>query len=312
MMGLKTDVGEKIEAKINALPIVDVAVLEIISLLDNPDSNFDQIVKKLSPGVVAIFLSMANAAYYGRNVRTIEYAVRVLGFIRMKQILIISLLMDHFSKRSDMDNFNFPKFQKQAWFCGGIAQVLGKILGFDQLEDLYTVSILHNIGKLIIAIYFKDEYKKIIDCKQSMKISTSEAERKIMGLNHAEIGYLILKKLNISEDICDAVRFHDLDDPFPPENADFHLGLITREAGRIVDSFLLPEEMDPMKFPEQLKGTVEEGQKICREMIRRKMRSKGYVKLFGYLLKEASRLVYTDLKIYLNERTNPRTAMTPI
>ncbi|MGD9121851.1 MAG: HDOD domain-containing protein, partial [Desulfobacterales bacterium] len=91
---------ERIESKINKLPLVDTEVVEIITLLNNPSSNFDQIVEKLSPSLAARFLNMANSAYYGsREVRSINYAVQLLGYGKMKDILVTSILMDHFTRR---------------------------------------------------------------------------------------------------------------------------------------------------------------------------------------------------------------------
>jgi HD-like signal output (HDOD) protein len=67
---------KRIETKINKLPLIDSEVVGIITLLNNPTSNFDKIVEKLSPSLAARFLNIANSAYYGgREVRSINYAV---------------------------------------------------------------------------------------------------------------------------------------------------------------------------------------------------------------------------------------------
>jgi len=291
-----------IEDKVKSLPLVDVAVFEIISLLNNPDSNFELIVKKLSPGIAARFLKMANSAYYGREVRSINRAVRLLGYNKMKQILITSIVMEHFTKCLDFENFNFDKFQKQAHFCAAVSRVLGEILDYRNLEDLFTAAILHNIGKLVITIYFKDEHKEIIALKKSEGISTHEAEQRVLGATHAEIGAIVLKRFNIPRDICDSVRFHDAKDSITPEESGFQLKLITRESARIIDNFVLPEEMNPLEIIDRLKGTIEEGQKIYREGVKREMRSKGYQEIFPALLEQASSLVYRDLKKDLQEK----------
>ena len=143
---------ERIESKINKLPLVDTEVVDIITLLNSPASNFDQIVEKLSPSLATRFLNIANSAYYGgREVRSINYAVKLLGYGKMKDILITSILMDHFTRR--LKQFDFDKFLKQAQVCAAVAKVLGEILNFNQLDDLFTVATLQNIGKLVIAVY---------------------------------------------------------------------------------------------------------------------------------------------------------------
>jgi len=289
------DTIEFIKNKIESLPLIDEAVWKVMPLLDNPDSTFEEIVEKLSPDIATTFLKIANSAFYGREVQSINYAVKALGYDKMKHILISSTLINHFSK--GLEDFSFEKFQNQAHFCAAVSMVLGEIVDYKKPEDLFTVALLQNIGKLIIAVYFKDEHKEIIALKKSEGISTSEAERRILGVTHAEIGALVLKRFNIPQDICDAVRFHAAKDRIITEGYNFQLALIIRESTRIVGNFLLPEEIEPMEIIDRLKGTIEKGQKIYRERMRKEsIRPKGHQEVFSALLEQASGLVYRDLK----------------
>jgi len=294
---------ETIERQIRELPLVDVAVFEVISMLDDPDANFEKIAGNLSPDVATRFLEMANSAYYGREVRSIGFAVRVLGFAQMKKILTSSILMSHFIKHIDFEGFNFDKFQRQAQFCGAVSRVMGEILSYERPEDLFTVAILQNIGKLVLAIHFKDEFRKIIALKVSEGLPTRDAERRVLGTTHAEIGALVLKRFHIPEDICNAVMYHDTYERTVPEGPSYQLEFIAREATRIVGQFTLPEEMEPLEIVDRLRGTVSEGRKRCRKIIEEKMHEKGYRETFVELLTEASDLVYRDLKVFLKERT---------
>jgi HD-like signal output (HDOD) protein len=63
----------RIEKKVHNLPLISSAVVKIITLLNNPDSNFDQIVERLSPDLSTRFLNIANSAYYGREVSSITF-----------------------------------------------------------------------------------------------------------------------------------------------------------------------------------------------------------------------------------------------
>jgi HD-like signal output (HDOD) protein len=298
-----------LKQKIGKLPMISADVFEIISLLDRPESNFDKIVEKVSPGLATRFLSMANSAYYGREVRSIHFAVQLLGYRRMKDILISSILMNHFTDR--LKNFDFDKFHKQAQFCAAVSNVLGEILAYEKPEDLFTVAVLQNIGKLVIAVYFKDEHEKIIALKKREGLSTALAEQKVMGINHAEIGAMVLERFTLPEAICEAVRFHDLASGEISGNSNRRLNLIAREATCVADRFALPEKMAPREIPGLLKKTIEEGKKKRHESVRTGMRLKGYDDLFPALLKQASSLVFQALKEYLPERI-PRMKEAPL
>jgi HD-like signal output (HDOD) protein len=294
---------DQIANKIDKLPLVDREVVNIITLLNNPASNFKQIVEKLSPSLAARFLNIANSAYYGgREVRTIDYAVKLLGYAKMKDTLITSILVDHFTKR--LKGFDFNKFLKQAQFCASVARALGEMLNFKQLEDLFTVATLQNIGKLVIAVYFKDDYHKIVALKKAQELPSCIAEKQILGLSHGEIGAIVLKRFKIPQDICDAVRFHDSRDTELPLENNNYLQHIARQATRIVGNFSLPKDMEPMDLYQMLRATVEEGKKNYREQVQSQLRSKGYSQIFLSLLEDAADLVSDDLKNHLRERVS--------
>jgi len=291
---------DRIEKKVRNLPLINSAVVKIITLLNNPESNFEHIVDRLSPDISTRFLNIANSAYYGREVRSISFAVKLLGYSKMKDILITSILMDHFTNR--LKDFRFDRFMKQAQFSATVARLLGEILEFSRPDDLFTVATLQNMGKLVIAVYFKAEHKKIITLKKTQELSTSEAEKKILGIRHGEIGALVLKRFNIPDDICEAVKFHDTSDDLFSRQTDSHLPYIAREAARIVGRFSLPEEIHPPELITRFAQTVEAGNKNYRKHVREAIRSKGYEEMFPELLKEAADLVFRDLKQVLPER----------
>ena len=292
---------EQISNKINKLPLIDSEVVDIITLLNNPASNFKQIVEKLSPSLAARFLNIANSAYYGgREVRSIDYAVKLLGYAKMKDILITSILVDHFTKR--LKDFDFNKFLVQAQLCATVAKVLGEMLNFKQLEDLFTVATLQNIGKLVIAVYFKDQHRKIIALKKANGLPSCQAEQQILGMSHGEVGAIVLQRFKVPQDICDAVRFHDSRDTELPLQNNNYLQHIARQATRIVGQFSLPKDMQPMDLYHMLRVTVEEGKKNYREQVQSQLRSKGYSQIFLSLLEDAADLVTEDLNTHLRKR----------
>jgi HD-like signal output (HDOD) protein len=296
-----TETIERISSKIDKLPLVDSEVVGIITLLNNPASNFKQIVEKLSPSLAARFLKFANSAYYGgREVRSIDYAVKLLGYGKMKDILITSILVDHFTKR--LKSFDFDKFLQQAQFCATVAKVLGEMLNFKQLEDLFTVATLQNIGKLVIAVYFKEEYRKIVTLKKAEGLPSCEAEQRILGISHGEIGAIVLQRFNVPQDICDAVRFHDSLDTSLQVKDNNYLQHIARQATRIVGLFSLPQEIAPLDLYNILRATIEEGKKNYREQVHSQIRLKGYPQIFPSLLEDATERVRNDLKVHLRQR----------
>jgi len=59
------------------------------------------------------------------DIRTVNYAVKILGYKGMKRILSTSELKDKFRTDSELAGFNFEKFRKQSQFCGVVLKVIG-------------------------------------------------------------------------------------------------------------------------------------------------------------------------------------------
>jgi HD-like signal output (HDOD) protein len=291
-----------LEDRISTLPLFDKNVLEIISLLDDAESDFEMIVGKLSPEVTAKFLSMANSAYYGVEVKSITHALRVLGFNAMRQSLVTSLLIDHFDKFAGSSRFQFEKYHSQAHFCAAVSRILGEALQYEKVGDLITASLLHNIGKLIIAAYFGEELQQILKLKEGGAVPTHEAERRVLGCTHAEISALVLKKFNIPDDLCQAVRYHDSKEKLPSAVMDQPLLLILRESTRIVDALELSGTLDSSKLIEEMQASIAEGREICQEMQRQEIKTRGYEEFFSELLQCVAGVVERDLKWIFKER----------
>jgi len=287
---------EMLADKIEDLPLVDAGAIEILTLLNDPESNFNQIVDKLSPDVAARFLNMANNAYYGRVVRSINYAVTLLGYENMKQILVSAFLMDHFTKRLGLKNFSFEIFQKQSHFCAEISRILAEIIDYQNPEDLFTVATLYNIGKLIIAVYFEVEHQEIIALKKKEGISTSDAEKQIIGVTHAEIGALTLQRFKIPPDICDAVRYHNSRNRIPSTDFDFQLEFISRQAAMIVHEFSIPDEGEFQHIRDQLQEIITEGRNVYRQTVTMNFGTDEYLQTFTSLLDQAAAMVAEKLK----------------
>jgi HD-like signal output (HDOD) protein len=250
----------------------------------------------MSPEVTAKFLSMANSAYYGVEVKNITHAVRVLGYNTMRQSLVTSLLIDHFDRFSGLDSFRLDKYHQQAHFCAAVSRLLGEILEYEHLANLVTVSMLHNIGKLIIVVYFGEEYNAIVALKKKEGISTRVAERRVLGCTHAEVSAMVLQKFNIPADLCQAVRYHDAEEGELPQVPGYQLMYILRESARIVDRLELEDAPEPAELLAQMKDTVVEGREKCRELQRQEIKSHGYTEIFGLLLRQAAEIVERDLK----------------
>jgi HD-like signal output (HDOD) protein len=293
---------QEIRKEINRLPLIDVTIWKVISLLDDPNSNFEKIAEQVSPDIATRFLSMASSAFYGRKVDSISYAVRVLGYGQMKKLLITSMLFEHFTRH--LKDFSFVKFQAQAHFCAATSKALGQMLDYPKQEDLFTVAMLHNIGKLVLAVYFRDHHRAIITLKKTERMATSKAEMQVLGMTHAEIGALLLERFNIPKRICDAVKFHDIQDRIVLGQDDYRLILISKQAADIVRQYVLPEMEAPLSLLDALDQTINTGRRATGRAMENEFHDQAYQDIFPQLLEKASSRLEEALGRILERRDN--------
>ena len=292
----KQESQELIKDKIDRLPLIDAAAYEILALLNNPQSNYEKVIENLSPDITALFLTMANKAFYGKMVRSVNYAVTLLGYSAMRQILITSFLLDHFIKHLGLKHFSFDRFQKQSHFCAAVSRVLAQSMDYKNTEDLFTVAMLYNLGKLIIVVYFSDEHQKIIALKKKQNLSTSDAEQRILGVTHAEIGAYALEQFNIPQDICNAVRYHNRKDRIVPVASSFQIEVISRAAATIVHHALLPDEDQLQQITVQLSQTATDFREQTQHAFTPEMPPDDYRKTFLAVLEKASSVMMDGLQ----------------
>jgi putative nucleotidyltransferase with HDIG domain len=87
------------------------------------------------------------------------------------------------------------------------AEGLVKVLKVEAAEEIFTAALLHDVGKLVLGDFVKDEFKQI-DTAVSQGISFEMAEKIVLGTTHADVGARILTKWLLPSEIVNAVQFH--------------------------------------------------------------------------------------------------------
>ncbi len=295
----KQQVVDTVQNRIKELPIVDSAVFRTLSMLDDPNIDLGRFAEALSPTIALRLLDMAAELGADSDMRSIHNAVKTLGNEKMKQVLISSILLDHFTRQPDYVNFDFDRFSGQAHLCAAVAGALGEIVGYPGREDLFTASVLHNIGKMAIVVYFPGQLEQIVALKQSEALPTKAAEKRVLGIDHAELGSIILERFRLPPDICESVRLHDADE-LPPDGSE--LAMILHAACEITGRFSLPGSEDAVGAAGLLSEAVENGRVVYRQKIPKGRSTPGYESVLADFLRIAADLVEMDLKKFLDAR----------
>jgi len=197
--------------RIRNLPSVPTLMLEISRLLDNPNTSATDLGNIISKdqAMVAKVLMVANSPLYGipRKVSTVEFAIVILGFNHIKNIVVALSVMDAF-QNSSKENWNRTKFWTHSLATGVLSKRIAGDLGYGKTGEAFTAGLLHDIGISAIQRYFPKEFKEILKFVEKEGTRYSVAEKSILGLTHDEIGQFLINNWNLPETLGQAVRYH--------------------------------------------------------------------------------------------------------
>ncbi|MBU2455060.1 MAG: HDOD domain-containing protein, partial [Proteobacteria bacterium] len=75
-------------------------------------------------------------------------------------------------------------------------------------NKIFIPALLHDIGKIIFSVYFKEEYKAVQTFAEEKKKTLQYAENAIFKLDHAILSALLMKRWNFPNSIVLPCRFH--------------------------------------------------------------------------------------------------------
>ncbi len=207
----KTERIYNILATVNNIPSVPHIIHEVSHLIGDPKTSASILGKIISKdqGLVTKILTVANSPLYGipRRVSTIDFAIVVLGFEQIKNIVIALSMMETLKTMGDR------KFQQKKYWLHSIitaiaAQRIADDLGYQTSGEAFTAGLLHDLGILVIYKVFNKEYKQIIDSIKSEGIPFLEAEEKYLGVTHQEVGGFLIDKWNLPFTITEVIYNH--------------------------------------------------------------------------------------------------------
>lgn len=201
----------EIAARVKSFPNMPGVATKLLVMLDDPDVSASQIeeIVRLDPGITANILKLTNSAYFGfaSRISSIEQAVILLGAKRIIQLVIATCVNTVMDKT--VSGYDLPEGElwRHSIAVSVTAESLAKKLKVDASSEVFTAALLHDVGKLVLGGFVKKDITKIED-EASRGIPFHEAEQKVLGTDHAEVGAQILQNWSFPPQIVKAVRLH--------------------------------------------------------------------------------------------------------
>jgi putative nucleotidyltransferase with HDIG domain len=223
---MKDNLRLQIYSRIDELPTLPAVIPKILGLIESDRSNAADIAGAIShdPALSAKVLKVANSAYYGfsREISSLENAVPLLGF-RMVRSLALSLgIIRIFPRGERTPHFTQAGLWIHSVAVGTAARALADQFGRSSPpEQLFTIGILHDVGKLVLDQFFHDRFQQVLTAARAEGLEPHLAEREMIGLDHGEIGAMLLTRWQIPDQVANPIEAHHRQDvPAGTDGAD--------------------------------------------------------------------------------------------
>jgi putative nucleotidyltransferase with HDIG domain len=186
------------------------------------------------PGLTARLLRLVNSAIFGFPAR-IESITQALSLVGTQQIhdLALATSVLRLFKNVPEDFFDMDSFWRHSLACGICARLIAAQRREPNVERLFVAGLLHDIGRLVLCSQFPDGARAAFEFRNESGTLLYEAERAVLGFDHAAIGRALLCEWKLPAALLDVVANHHQPTKahnYPAEVAIVHVADITAHA----------------------------------------------------------------------------------
>ena len=206
------------------LPTLSVVAQNIIDVSRDPDTSAIDLAGFIEKdqAIANKVLRMANSPYYGmgKKVNSVFRAITIIGFDEIVGLavgigILPSLKASQIGRILDM---------RQLWLhslaCCFAARIIvgiahdkksGRQGGKESDEkNTFLPTLLHDMGKVLFAIYFPEEYARVLGNALQKKKALPLVEEELFGLDHASFAARLMEYWNFPESFIIPVRYHHI------------------------------------------------------------------------------------------------------
>jgi len=233
--------------KLPAMPQIYVRLQDLLASDVSSAHDVAELIASDS-AIAAKVLQLVNSAFFrlARRVTNIEQAVNHLGFGAIRNLVISAEVFSRWSSHDTRSMLDIDKLQSHVHWVAAAARSL--TAGTPRADDSLLAGLLHDIGYWVLANECPQELIDAVATAVAQKMPLHEAETRVIGASHAQVGAYLLGIWGLPYPVIEAVAHHHTPENIPQSELD-PLGALAIAHALLpaddTDAFNVPLTADP-------------------------------------------------------------------
>ncbi|MDO9164542.1 MAG: HDOD domain-containing protein [Rhodoferax sp.] len=206
---MSPELSQKLAAAVDGMPAFPKSVQNILELTRDVNCSPKDLVQVIDkdPVVTVKILKVVNSAYYSlpKQITSINHAVVYLGFNTIKN-LALSIAAIGMLPKDNAAGFDAQQYLLHSLATAVIAKQLALRVDDADPMDCFIAGLLHDFGKVVFAQFMPKEFRLALETSQSDGSSLHLALRKVIGVDHAVVGAMLVEKWRFAPSLIETIQ----------------------------------------------------------------------------------------------------------
>jgi HD-like signal output (HDOD) protein len=184
---------------------------EIEAALQSPQCSLAVIGESIEkdPDLTARLLRLGNSSFYGFSTRltTVTEAISLIGIQQVQDLILASSIVDRFAGVAE-DFVSLESFWRHCLACGIGARLIALERRLPKPDKFFVAGLLHDLGRMVLYSQAPQWAQKVFELYRSEPMLLREAEARVLGYDHQQIGEALLRHWKYPLNLVIAVGFH--------------------------------------------------------------------------------------------------------
>ncbi|WP_027357935.1 HDOD domain-containing protein [Desulforegula conservatrix] len=185
---------------------------QLLERIEDPNSSSEDIAELIlyDPAITANLLRVCNSAFFSlpRKIESVHEAVNILGMNHIVDLVMVKFGSENFKTSQEGYGLHEGELWRHAVSSALISKDLAARMKIEGAHSIFTASLLKDLGKVVLDRFAANAFEKIYNTAKNKGISFRDAEKAIIGIDHAEIAGLIAESWGFPPKLVKMIRNH--------------------------------------------------------------------------------------------------------